>query len=55
MKTKKTNKDDKETIRKAYEVAIADEPTAETQHPGFLPVFLFIEGDIKDLRNICLN
>ncbi|MDP2692691.1 MAG: hypothetical protein Q8O88_03585 [bacterium] len=63
MKTKKTNKNDsKESIRKAYEVAIAEETLSgvedtqyENHHRGLLPVFIFIEGDVRDTHFICLN
>ena len=56
-------------IRKAYEELIAVELSVgpdtqhqvqlqiqhQIQHPGFLLVFLPIEGDIRDFINICLN
>lgn len=63
MKNKNKNNDspkddNKDRIRKAYDIIADDESPAENnenKHPGFLPVFIFIDGDCQDVRNLCMN
>lgn len=55
----KKNKNKANDIQQTYIEASAGEDETSTmhpdQHPGFVSIFLFIEGDIRDVRNICLN
>jgi len=53
MEDKKENKSDK--LKKAYDILDTDAATTNEIPEGFTGIFLFIEGDVKDLRIICLN